>query len=131
MSVSMALIHIASKNHANFFLWVKFDINQNRSQFNTFADKFAQVTFAGDQFNTPNMVEEKIDCRICYTTAMIQNTAMWEAAAGVAFQGKAYVAGETSQGMVRARGDPKMDVVEIVVTFQAAMMLGATWRQCS
>jgi hypothetical protein len=65
-----------------------------------------------DQILTANLqdgiaaqfVKEMADCRLFFTPAMIMNiTAMWEAAADVAWNGKSCAAGSISQGIVRAR----------------------------
>lgn len=88
------------------------DLPQNRSLDNgvNFSD---QILPANVNDGLPaQFVREDADCRLFYTPAMVQNvTAMWEAAADSAFNGKACVAG----------GIPK--VAKRAVTKQMAAMV--------
>jgi hypothetical protein len=65
-------------------------------------------------------VRENADCRVFYTPSMVVTggagqgvEAMWEAAADVAWRGKACVVGGISNGMVSAREAPSADVVQM------------------
>jgi hypothetical protein len=82
------------------------DLPQNRSLDNglNFSDQILQ---ANVKDGVPaQFVQEMADCRMFFTPAMIMNvTAMWEAAANVAWRGYACVAGGISQGIVSARDD--------------------------
>jgi hypothetical protein len=70
-----------------------------------------QILKGNLQDGTPaQFVRENADCRVFFTPAMVTTggsmtapEAMWEAAANVAFRGKACVVGGISQGMVSAR----------------------------
>jgi hypothetical protein len=97
------------------------DLPQNRSLDNglNFSDQILQ---ANVKDGVPaQFVQEMADCRIFFTPAMIMNvTAMWEAAANVAWRGKACVAGGISQGIVSARDDSVVTAEKMTEMNQAA-----------
>jgi hypothetical protein len=97
------------------------DLPQNRSLDNglNFSDQILQ---ANVKDGVPaQFVQEMADCRIFFTPAMIMNvTAMWEAAANVAWRGKACVAGGISQGIVSARDDSVFTAEKMTEMNQAA-----------
>ncbi|CZR70138.1 uncharacterized protein PAC_20039 [Phialocephala subalpina] len=97
------------------------DLPQNRSLDNgiNFSDHILQ---ANVQDGTPaQFIREDADCRLFYTPAMMQNvTAMWEAAADAAFNGKACVAGGISQQNTTTKAQAKQDVQQVAAMAQAA-----------
>jgi hypothetical protein len=97
------------------------DLPQNRSLDNglNFSDQILQ---ANVKDGVPaQFIQEIADCRMFFTPAMIMNvTAMWEAAANVAWKGKACVAGGISQGIVSARDDSVVTAEEMTEMNQAA-----------
>lgn len=96
------------------------DIPMNRSVDNgiNFSN---HILTANLQDGTPaQFVRELADCRIFFTPAMVLNvTAMWEAAADVAWRGNSCVAGGISQGIVSAREEPPSDEVMLEFTRKA------------
>jgi len=97
------------------------DLPQNRSLDNglNFSDQILQ---ANAKDGVPaQFVQEMADCRISFTPAMIMNvTAMWEAAANVAWRGTACVAGGISQGIVSARDELVVTAEKMAEMNQAA-----------
>jgi hypothetical protein len=85
------------------------DLPMNRSLDNgvNFSDRVLQSNV--NDGLPAQFVREDADCRIFYTPAMMQNvTAMWEAAADAAFNGKACVVGGTHGAVItRAVPEPK------------------------
>jgi hypothetical protein len=97
----------AASNQSNIVALASLtNLPQNRSLDDgvNFSD---QILAANLQDGTPaQFVKELADCRMFFTPAMVMNvTAMWEAAADVAWRGKSCVVGGISQGIVSARDE--------------------------